>query len=140
MIKDGTYVTSLDDKQSKGIHSVSLFIDRNTAAYLGSFGIEYVPQEVTNKIKDKSITYNIFRIQSDVSIMCGFYCIAFIEYMIADKTLLNYTSSFSPNYYNKKTMTKEFISTLKTDMTSLDFRLKKIDETRNFFLEEIKHN
>ena len=25
-------------------------------------------------------------------------------------------------------------------MTSLDFRLKKIDETRNFLLDEIKHN
>ena len=25
-------------------------------------------------------------------------------------------------------------------MTSLDFRLKKIDETRNYNLQEIKHN
>ena len=27
-----------------------------------------------------SITRNIFRIQGNESIMCGFYCIAFIEY------------------------------------------------------------
>ena len=33
--------------------------------------------------------------------MCGFYCTAFIEYMIAGKTLLDYTNSFSPNDYKK---------------------------------------
>ena len=55
-------------------------------------------QEVLNKIKDKSIILNIFGIESDDSIMCGFYCIAFIEYMIAGKTLLDYTNLFSPDY------------------------------------------
>ena len=58
-------------------------------------------QEVLNKIKDKSITHNIFRIQSDDSITCGFYCIAFTEYMIAGKTLLDHTNLFSPNDYQK---------------------------------------
>ena len=44
-----------------------------------SFGIEYIPQEVLNKIKDKSITHNIIRIQVNESFMCGFYCTGFIE-------------------------------------------------------------
>ena len=78
-------------KKSKGTHSVSLFIDRNTSVYFDSFGIEYIPQEVLKKIKDKSITHNIFRIQGNESIMCGFYCIVFIEYMLAGKILLDYT-------------------------------------------------
>ena len=59
-------------KKSKETHWVSLFIDRNTAVHFDSVGIEYIPQEVLNKIKDKSITHNIFRIQDDSSIMCGF--------------------------------------------------------------------
>ena len=50
-----------------------------TAVYFDSFGIEYVSQEILNKIKDKSITHNIFRIQDNESIICGFYCIAFVE-------------------------------------------------------------
>ena len=33
------------------------------------------------------------------SIMCGFYCIAFIEYMLAGKPLLDYTNLFSLNEY-----------------------------------------
>ena len=69
--------------------------------YFDSFGIEYIPQEVLNKIKDKPIIYNILRIQDDDSIMCRFYCIAFIECMIAGKTLLDNINLFSPNDYEK---------------------------------------
>ena len=71
--------------------------------YYDSFGSDYIPQEMLNKNKGKSITHNIFRIQNDDSIWCEFYCIAFIHYMIAGKTLLDYTNFFSPNYYKKMT-------------------------------------
>ena len=69
--------------------------------YFDAFRIEYNPQRVLNKIKDKSISYNIFRIQDDDSTMCGFYCIAFMEYMIAEKILLDHTNLFSPDNYQK---------------------------------------
>ena len=71
-IKDGAYVINLDDKQIKGTLWVSLIIDKSTDVYLDSFGMEYIPQEVLNKIKDKSITHNIFRIQDNDSIIYGF--------------------------------------------------------------------
>ena len=35
------------------------------------------------------------------SVMCGFFFIAFIEYMLAEKNLLDYTGLFSPNEYKK---------------------------------------
>ena len=98
------YVKNLDDKDSKETHWVSLFIDRNTAVYFDSFEIEYIPQDLLSKIKDKSITHNIFRMQNNTSILCEFYCIAFIEYMLTGKTLLDYTNFFSSNGY--KIMTK----------------------------------
>ena len=49
-------------------------------------------------------------IQDNDSILCGFYCIIFIEYMIAGKNLLDYTNSFSPNDYkmNDKIIYKFF--------------------------------
>ena len=101
---------NLDDKNSKGTHWVSLFIHRNVAVYFDSFGIEYIPQEVLNKIRDKSITHNIFTIQDNESIMCGFYCNTFIEYMLSGKTLLDYTNLFSLNNYknNDKIIHKHF--------------------------------
>ena len=64
-IKDGAYVINLDDKNSKGTHWVSLFVNKNTAVYFDSFVIEYTPQEVLNKIKHQSITHNMFRIQDN---------------------------------------------------------------------------
>ena len=39
--------------------------------------------------------------QDNDSIMVGFYRIAFIEYMIAEETSLDYTDLFSPNDYKK---------------------------------------
>ena len=60
-IKNEVYVIDLDNKKSKETHWVSLFIDRNTAVCFDSFGIECIPQKVLNKIRDKSITQNIFR-------------------------------------------------------------------------------
>ena len=94
---------------------------------------------MTNRVKEHVGFHNIFRIQDDDCAMCEFYCIAFIQYMISGKLLLDYTNLFFPNDYkeNDKII---YISTLKTNMTSLDFRLKNIDETRNYLLEEIKHN
>ena len=100
-MKDGAYVVIPDDENIKGTYWVLLFIDRNSTGYFDSFGIGYYSQEVLNKIKDKSITHNIFRIQDKEYITCGYCCIAFIECMLAGKTLLNYTNLFSPNDYKK---------------------------------------
>ena len=73
---------------SKWTHWVSLFVDRNTAVYIDSFGIEYIQQEVLSKIRDKSATHNIFRIQDNESMVGGSYCITFIEYMLAGNTFV----------------------------------------------------
>ena len=54
--------------------------------------------------------------------------------MLAGKTLLVYTNSFSPN--DSKKNGKKYISILRTNMSSLEFRLKTIDETRNTLLDE----
>ena len=77
------------------------FINQTLGIYFDSFGSKYIPQEVLNKIRDKSITHNIFRIQDSESVLCGFYCITFIEYMLAGKRLFDYTNLFSPNDYRK---------------------------------------
>ena len=56
------------------------------------------------------MTHSIFKIQDNDSIKCGFYCIAFIEYMLSRKASLDYTNLFFPNDYNndKKTIYKYF--------------------------------
>ena len=33
--------------------------------------------------------------------MCGYFCIGFIDFLLKDKSLLDYTNLFSSNYYEK---------------------------------------
>ena len=69
--------------------------------------------------------------------MRGFYCIAFIEYILTGKTLLDYTNLFSPKNYEKN---DNIIYIFRTNTSCLEFRFKKIDETKNDLLDEINHN
>ena len=58
-IKDRGYVINIDDKNSNGTRWVSQYINRNIDLYFGSFGIEYIPQEVLNKVRGQLITQHI---------------------------------------------------------------------------------
>ena len=49
----------------------------------------------------KKIITNIYRIQAYDSIMCGYFCIGFIDFMFNRKSLIDYTNLFSPNYFEK---------------------------------------
>ena len=74
---------------------------RNTnVTYFDSFGVEHIPKEIKTFIDcSLSVTTNIFRIQSYDSIMCGYFCIGFIDFMLARKTLTEFTNLFSPNNF-----------------------------------------
>ena len=66
------------------------------------FGVEHIPEEIKKFInRSLSITTNIFRIQAYDSIMCGYFCIGFINFMLAGKTLTDFTNLFSPNNFKK---------------------------------------
>ena len=48
-----------------------------------------------------NIKANIFRVQANDSVMCGYFCIEFIDFMLAGKELTDYTSLFSPYDFDK---------------------------------------
>ena len=50
---------------------------------------------------NKNIKTSIFRFQDYNSIMCGYFCILFIEYMLNDKILTDFTNLFSPSSFKK---------------------------------------
>ena len=66
-----------------------------------SFGVEHILKEINKFIGNSDIKSNIFRIQAYDSIMCRYFCIKFINYMLKGKTLLDYTNLFSPNDFKK---------------------------------------
>ena len=58
----------------------------------------------------KNITTNIYRIQAYVSIMCGYFSIGFIDFMLKGKNLLEhkYLFSLNENKTNGKIILKYF--------------------------------
>ena len=71
--------------------------NNSNVIYFDSFGVEHIPQEIKAFVNNKNIITNIFRIQANDSIMYGYFCIAFIDFMLAGKTLTENTNLFSPN-------------------------------------------
>ena len=95
-IKDGAYLINLDEYGNLGTYWIALFCKRSEIVYFDSFGVEHVPEEIKEFIGNKNIIVNIFRVKANNSIMCGYFSIGIINFMLADKTLIDFTSLFSP--------------------------------------------
>ena len=78
-----------------------MYVLNNDVTYFDSLGVEPIPKEIKTFIKSKSIKTNIFRIQEYGSIMCGYFCIGFIDFMLAGKTLTDFANFFSPDNFKK---------------------------------------
>ena len=76
-------------------------MNTENVTYFDSFGVEYIPKEIRNFIGNKNVTTNIYRTQAYDSIMCGYFCIEFIDFILKGKSLLEYTNLFSLNDYEK---------------------------------------
>ena len=55
----------------------------NNVTYFDSFGVEHIPKEIEIFIDQSAVVNNIFRIQAYDSVMCGYFCIEFIDFMLA---------------------------------------------------------
>ena len=89
-IKDGAYIINLDEYSDIGTHWVTLWVKNINVTYFDSFGVEHIPKEMkafiinNNNNNNNNIKTNIFRIQAYDS-MCGYFCIGFIDFMLASK-------------------------------------------------------
>ena len=107
--KDGTYIVNLDEYEPIGTHWIALYFNDNNgsacygANYLDSFWVEHISKEVKKIIGNKNTM--IYRIQAYDSIMCGYVCVGFIDFMLNGNSLLDYTNLFSPNKYEKNDKT-----------------------------------
>ena len=98
-MKDGAYVINLD--VDVGAHWIALFCNRSGIVYFDSFGVEHIPEEIKEFIENKNIKANIFWVQANNSVMCGYFYIGFIDFMLAGKKLTDFTSLFSPHDFDK---------------------------------------
>ena len=96
-IKDEAYMINLDEYSDIGTYWVALYVQNNDVTYFDSFGVEHISKEIKTFITNKNIKTNIFRIQAYDSIMCRYFCIGLIDFMLPGKTLTELTNLFSPN-------------------------------------------
>ena len=74
---------------------------KNKIVYFDDFGVEHIPEEIKKFIGNKNIKANIFRVQANNSVIYGYFCIGFIDFMLAGKKLSDFTSLFSPHDFDK---------------------------------------
>ena len=100
-IRDGAYVINFDEYALLGTHWIALFCNRNE-----------IPEEIKEFIdrrflnssasQNKNMKANIFRVQANNSVMCRYFCIGFIDFMLGGKKLTDYTNLFFTHNFKKK--------------------------------------
>ena len=115
-----------------------MFVKLKYTIYFDSFSVEYIPKEI-NKFINNDIKSNIFRIQAYDSIMCGYFCIEFINYMLKCKTLLDFTNLFSPNDFKKNDeIIKRILRMNNLELTDINnCRLNEKNKTIDYFNNKI---
>ena len=101
-LKNKGWIWWIDEYADNRTHWVALFCNRDEIVHFVSFGVEHVPEEIKEFIGNKNIKANIFWVQANDSVMCGYFCIGFIDFMLAGKKLTDYTNLFSPHDLKKK--------------------------------------
>ena len=86
-IKYGAYVINLDEYSDIGTLWIALYVNTKTVTYFHSFWVEHILKEIKNFINNKNIIANMFRVQAYDSIMCGHFCIGFINFMFQGNSL-----------------------------------------------------
>ena len=103
--KDSLPKTQFNYKMKVGAyminHWIAFYAFNNNVTFFDSFGVEHIPKEIMKFIGNKSLKTNIFRIQAFGSIMCGYFCIGFIDFMLKGKSLTYFTNPFSTNNFKK---------------------------------------
>ena len=100
------YVINVDGYKSIASHWIVSYANNNNnrrashnAIYFDSFGVEHIKKQIKKLIGKKNIITNVYRIQEYDSIICGYFSIGFVDFMLKGKTLLDYTNLFSLSDY-----------------------------------------
>ena len=106
-IKDETYIINFGEFKSIETHWLALYVSSNNIMY---FGVKRIAKQIEKFLRNKNIITNIYKIQAFNSIMYGYFCIGFIDFMLNGKSFLDYKNLFSPNNSEKndKTILKYF--------------------------------
>ena len=84
-IKDGVYLINLDEYSDIGTHWMALYTLNNNVTYFDSFDVEHILREIKKFIDKSTITTNIFIIKAYNFVICQWFFIGFIDFMLEGK-------------------------------------------------------
>ena len=96
-----TYVLNLGEYSDIGTHWIAFYAIDNNVTYFDSFGAEHTPKEIKKFLGNRNIITNIYRKQAFDSIICGYFRIVFIDFILKGKSLLQNTNFFPPSNYER---------------------------------------
>ena len=85
--KDGSNVINLDEYESIRSRWIALDMNGNSVTYFDNFGVKYIPKENKQFVGNENITTNVYRIESNDLVMCGYFYIGSIDFMLEGKSL-----------------------------------------------------
>ena len=91
-----------NDSNDTGTHWIAMkYVDKKLF-YFDSYGIPYIPDVIKNQYSDDKIISNIYRMQSDLSVECGKFCIMFIQSNIKNESdYIKFLLQFEKNDFEK---------------------------------------
>ena len=81
-IKDNAYVINHDEYADIDNYWIALYVNNDAVTYFDSFGVKHIPKEIKSLTGESTVSTNIFRIQTYDSVMCWYFCIRFIGFML----------------------------------------------------------
>ena len=84
-IKYGAYVINLDQYSDNETHWIVLYALNDNVTYFDSFAVRHIPKEIKIFIEKSIVVTNSFRIQAYSSVICGYFCIGFIDFCLQAK-------------------------------------------------------
>ena len=90
---------NLDEYESIETHWIALYVNGDNVTYFDSLVVEHIPKYIKKFIGNINIATNIFRIHACDSIICEYFCIEFIDFMLTDRSLLERTNFLSAAEY-----------------------------------------
>ena len=69
--------------------------------YFDSYGIMFIPDVIKKQYPNSKIITNVYRIQSDLSVECGKFCIMFVQSNIKNESDYIKLSQFEKNNFEK---------------------------------------
>ena len=95
-------IVNLANSNDKGTHWIAMKFINNKLFYFDSYGIPYIPDIIKNQYSDDKIITNIYRVQGDLSVECGKFCIMFIQSNIKNESdYIKFLLQFEKNDFEK---------------------------------------